>query len=59
MSRLDDAKLAWKCWNMLSDIERLLWDHYENEFLDFIMEEDAKYLGPLYDHKDPILDSPQ
>jgi succinate dehydrogenase flavin-adding protein (antitoxin of CptAB toxin-antitoxin module) len=59
MSRLDDAKFAWKCWNRLSEIEQLLWNYYENEFLDFIMEEDRNYLGPLYEQKDPPLESSQ
>jgi hypothetical protein len=59
MSRLDDAKFAWKCWNRLSEIEQLLWNYYENEFLDFIMEEDRNYLGPLYEQKDPPLENSQ
>ena len=59
MSRLDDAKFAWKCCNRLSEIEQLLWKYYENEFLDFIMQEDRNYLGPLYEQKDPPLQSSQ
>ena len=44
---------------VLQKIEQLLWNYYENEFLDFIMEEDRNYLGPLYEQKDPPLESSQ
>jgi len=59
MSRLDDAKFAWKCWNKLSEIGNLLWNYYGNEFLHFIMEEDKKHLGHLYERKDPPSETSQ
>jgi len=39
MQNKDEAKLAWILWQVISDLNQLLWDLYEDHFLDFIMEE--------------------
>lgn len=42
---LSEAKLAWLLWQLLQELSDLLWDHYEEEFLDFVLEEDMALYG--------------
>ncbi len=35
-----EAKRAWILWQLLQELNDLLWDRYEKEFLDFLIEED-------------------
>ena len=37
---LAEARVAWSISQMLEELNSLLWDHYEDEFLAFVMEED-------------------
>ena len=42
MERQDrsEAKQAWILWQRLQELNDLLWDRYEKDFLDFLIEED-------------------
>lgn len=40
--KLDDipeARLAWTLWNLYDRLSNLLWQRYEREFLDFVLQE--------------------
>ena len=42
---LSEAKQAWLLWQLLQELSDLLWNHYEEEFLDFVLEEDMDLYG--------------
>lgn len=42
---LSEAKRTWLLWQLLQELSDLLWDHYEEEFLDFVLEEDMALYG--------------
>jgi hypothetical protein len=42
---LSEAKRAWLLWQLLQQLSDLLWDHYEEKFLDFVLEEDMDLYG--------------
>ena len=35
---LTEAQIAWILWNLQERLNNLLWDRYEKEFLDWVME---------------------
>jgi len=35
-----EAKCAWVLWELFTDFNNLLWDRYEEEFLEFILQEE-------------------
>jgi len=35
-----EAKLAWSLWQLLQNLNDLLWQHYEEDFINFAMEEE-------------------
>jgi len=37
---LSEAERAWILWQLLQELNDLLWDRYEKDFLDFLIEED-------------------
>ncbi len=39
MKKHDEAALAWRAWQVLRDLERLLWDRYRQQFLDFVVKD--------------------
>lgn len=48
MERTQETKIAWILWQLFLDIEEFLWQRYEDQFLDFIMEEqDKKHINQL------------
>lgn len=47
MNKADQAELAWRVWELLGDLQQLLWDRYEREFMDFLCQEQAPRLTPL------------
>jgi hypothetical protein len=35
---------AWKIWNLIAKLNDLIWDHYENEFIErYIKSEEEKH----------------
>ena len=44
---LAEARLAWSIYQMLEELNRLLWDRYEDEFLAFATEEDEELASAL------------
>jgi hypothetical protein len=39
---LTEAQIAWILWNLHERLNNLLWDRYEKEFLDWVMDENQK-----------------
>ncbi len=39
---LTEAQIAWILWNLYDRLTDLLWDRYENEFLDFAMDDNER-----------------
>lgn len=35
---LEESERAWTLWNLLEDLQQQLWDRYEDEFLEFIIQ---------------------
>lgn len=54
MNKTDEAKLAWKAWNLLDELLQLLWDLYEEHFLQFIREENLPKDRPPTIHDEPV-----
>ncbi len=54
MHKIDEAKLAWRAWDLLGDLLQLLWDRYEREFMDFLCQEQQPNQTPYpVNHEDP------
>lgn len=39
---LTEAQIAWILWNLHERLNNLLWDRYEKEFLDWVMDENQR-----------------
>jgi hypothetical protein len=39
---IPEAQLAWILWNLHESLNDLLWERYETEFLDFILQEEQE-----------------
>ena len=39
---VSEAQLAWRIWQMLEELNGLLWTRYEDQFLSFAMEEEEQ-----------------
>ena len=39
---LTEAQIAWLLWNLHEKLNSLLWDRYEKEFLDWVMDENYR-----------------
>jgi hypothetical protein len=56
-----EAKLAWILWELFTDFNDLLWRRYEQQFLDFILNEQyptqkskQKLMADQIDHEVPL-----
>ncbi len=34
-----EPRRAWALWNQLAELEQMIWEHYEQYFLEFIIDE--------------------
>jgi hypothetical protein len=51
MKSENEIKLAWEIWHLISRLNDLIWDFYENEFIDLhLKESDLLYRGNLPDY---------
>ena len=39
---LTEAQMAWILWNLHERLNNLLWDRYEKEFLDWVIDENER-----------------
>ncbi len=37
---LPEAKRAWLIWQLINELNELLWNHYDNDFSSFLLEEE-------------------
>jgi hypothetical protein len=47
---LPEAKRAWLIAQMIEELNELLWDHYDDEFITFLLEEDNPYYQSILSH---------
>jgi len=40
--KLTEAQIAWLLWNLHERLNNLLWDRYEKEFMDWVMDENYR-----------------
>jgi len=49
----DEIQTAWIIWNLISRLNDLLWDRYEDQFVQqYLNENEVLYRGSLTDHMD-------
>jgi hypothetical protein len=49
----DEIQIAWSIWNLISRLNDLLWDRYEDQFVQqYLNENELLYRGSLTDHMD-------
>jgi hypothetical protein len=50
MNDQKEVRIAFEIWNLINKLNDLLWDQYEEEFLEiYLKEEDDKYLRTIQD----------
>ena len=48
MNDQKEVRIAFEIWNLINKLNDLLWDQYEEEFLEiYLREEDEKYLRTI------------
>ena len=50
MEKRKDSRLAWKIWNLLDEFNSILWNVYEEEFMEFCQKDYTR--DPAPDWKD-------
>ncbi|MDH3878109.1 MAG: hypothetical protein OEU55_06315 [Desulfobacterales bacterium] len=51
MKSKNEIMLAWKIWHLISRLNDLIWDYYEDEFIhQHLKETDQQYRGTLIDY---------
>ena len=47
----NEIKIAWKLWHLVEELNDLIWDRYEDEFLQrHLQEQEQQYRGNLTDY---------
>jgi hypothetical protein len=46
----NEVKFAWKAWRLISLLNDLIWEYYEDDFLDLQNHAHLVYRGSLDDH---------
>jgi hypothetical protein len=48
MKEQNEIQLAWEIWNLIDRLNTLIWDHYEDEFIEiYLKDEEKKYFSTL------------
>lgn len=48
MKEQNEIQLAWEIWNLIDRLNTLIWDRYEDEFIEtYLREEEKKYFSTL------------
>ena len=51
MKDKNEIELAWKIWHLISRLNDLIWDYYEDEFIQqHLQDTDVQYRGSLTDY---------
>ena len=57
MNNEEEIKTAWTIWHLTARLNELIWDRYENEFIEqYLHLEEEKY-GQSIQEKDPIAET--
>ncbi len=55
MDQPQESKIAWLAWLLLDEVQTLLWDRYEKQFLDLMrQEQEQNYLKFLLNQEKPL-----
>ena len=46
----NEVKFAWKIWHLISLLNDLIWEYYEDDFLQYQQQTDVLYRGNLNGH---------
>ncbi len=47
MKNENEVQMAWEIWILINRLNNLLWNRYEDDFIDIDLQEDDPCLGPL------------
>ena len=51
MKNENEIRFAWEIWHLISKLNDLIWEYYEDEFIDqHLKEYDEQYRGRLTDY---------
>ena len=51
MKNENEIRFAWEIWHLISKLNDLIWEYYEDEFIDqHLKEYDEQYRGSLTDY---------
>ena len=57
MNNQEEIKTAWTLWHLMARLNELIWDRYENEFIEqYLRLEEKKYEQSL-ENKDPRVET--
>lgn len=55
MSKEEEIQIAWTIWNLMARLNELIWNRYENEFVErYLKLEEEKYWASQVDEDPPI-----
>jgi hypothetical protein len=58
MSKEEEIQLAWTIWHLIARLNELIWNRYENEFIErYLKLEEEKYWQSQAEDKGPIWDT--
>ena len=44
----NEIQTAWEIWNLIARLNDLIWDHYEDDFIEFYLKEEQEiYLSSI------------
>lgn len=49
----DEIKVAWEIWNLISRLNDLIWDFYEEDFIELLKKEYGKHQTDSQDKTKP------
>jgi len=51
----NEIHIAWEIWNLIARLNDLIWDRYEDQFIDICLEEEEEeYINRQIDHQSPV-----
>lgn len=56
MNNEEEIKTAWSIWHLMARLNELIWDRYENEFIEKYLELEEEKYWQSQANEDPIWD---
>ena len=57
MRKKNEIKIAWEIWNLISRLNDLIWDFYEEEFIEIYLKEEERKYWEVQKEKDALSDA--